>query len=139
MSEQETRRWHPISSLAMFAEVTDGQLKDVEEQYATLEEARERPHVLDDHTVNRVIRVYTTTLNDLPLFEEQLDRWKEGDLTEAQDREVNRVKGQIRRIRTVVTSILELAKELKSGTIDAVLAKSDLQIGLETLLGRKLP
>jgi hypothetical protein len=126
LSEQETRRWHPISALPMFAEVMDGQLKDVEEQYTTLQEARERPHVLDDHTVNRVIRVYTTTLNDMHLFEEQLDRWKESDLTEAQDREVNHVKGQIRRIRTVVTSILELAEELKRGTIDAVLAKSDL-------------
>ena len=139
MSNEKARRWHPIGALPLIARMIDGQLIDVEEQYRTLQEARPRPHVLDDYTVNRVIRVYTTTLDDMHLFDEQLDRWKEGDLTEAQDREANRVKGQVRRIRTVVTAILKLAEELKQGTIEAVLAKSDLQVGIEALLGEKLP
>jgi hypothetical protein len=37
-----------------------------------------------------------------------------------------------------LTNILALADELKEGTIDKVLAKSDLELGIEVLLRGKL-
>jgi hypothetical protein len=42
---------------------------------------------------------------------------------------------QVGRCRTVIDSILSLAEQLKEGTIEKVLAKSDLEVGLEFLLG----
>jgi hypothetical protein len=39
----------------------------------------------------------------------------------------------------VTASILALAEELKSGTIERLLAKSDLQVGLEELLRPRRP
>ncbi|MGO9057643.1 MAG: hypothetical protein ACLQU2_09695 [Candidatus Binataceae bacterium] len=46
---------------------------------------------------------------------------------------------QIPRIRERISAILALAEELKSGTIETVLGKSDLELGLEFLLGKRKP
>ena len=42
--------------------------------------------------------------------------------------------GQRERLRAVLTNILALAEELQQGTIERVLAKSDLELGIEALL-----
>ena len=67
-------QWQPISRLPFIAHVLDGMLESAAETGQALEEARPRPHVLDDATVNRVLQVYTTQQNDLWLYEEQLKR-----------------------------------------------------------------
>jgi hypothetical protein len=108
-----------------------------EEQYGNLQQARERPHVLDDYTVGRVIKVFTEQSNDLWLYEEQLARWKKDKLTTTQRQEVERLGGQLARLRDAIASILSLAEELKRGTIESVLAKSDIDLALESLSGKR--
>ncbi len=83
-----------------------------------------------------MIAVFTTQQDDLWLFEEQLRRWAAQDLTDVQRREVGRLTGQLEQLHQVIAAILALADELKSGTIEQVLAKSDAQLGLEFLLRR---
>ena len=128
--------WQPITQLPLIASLIDGMLESAEEQYQTLQSARPRPHVLDDYTVGRVIAVFTTQQDDLWLFEEQLRRWAAQELTDGQRREVGRLTSQLGQLRQVIAAILALADELKSGTIEQVLAKSDAQLGLEALLRR---
>ncbi len=84
-----------------------------------------------------MIQVFTTQRDDLWLFAEQLRRWETQDLTHAQRQEVGRLGGQLERLRQVIAAILDLADELKRGTIEQVLAKSDVQLGLEALLRRR--
>ena len=130
-----TPNWQPIERLALIAEYIDGMLAADQEHYETLLEARSRPHVLDDYTVNRIVKVYTTQQADLGVFDEQLKRWTDqaSRYTSAQNQEVARLVEQMAQVRQVVTSILELAGELKKGTIEQVLAKSDFELGLESL------
>jgi exosome complex RNA-binding protein Rrp4 len=122
--------------LPLIAYPIDGMLESANEQYEHLQQARPKPYVLDDYTVKRVIEVFTKQQNDLWLFDEQLQRWKAGKLTTAQRSEVERLVGQMAKLHQVIASILELAKELKEGTIEKQLAKSDEQLGLEFLLRR---
>ena len=138
MPKQPTPTWQPITQLPLIASLIDGMLESAEEQYQTLQEARPEPHVLDDYTVGRVVEVFTTQRDDLWVFEEQLQRWNAQRLTDAQRREVSRLHGQLEQLRQVITTILALADEFKAGTIEQVLAKSDAQLGLESLL-RRLP
>ena len=60
MSEQSppTINWQPISALPLLGSMIDGLLDEVEQQYANLLACRPRPHVLDNYTVGRVIKVY---------------------------------------------------------------------------------
>jgi hypothetical protein len=44
---------------------------------------------------------------------------------------------QLTRLREVIAAILALAEELKRGTIESVLAKSDIELALEVLLGKR--
>ncbi|MGH9011108.1 MAG: hypothetical protein ACRDYF_14840 [Acidimicrobiia bacterium] len=90
--------------------------------------------MLDDATLDRVERVWGQTLGDHWLYVEQVARWKREPLTPAQRQGVERLDGQVAALGEVLASILELAKELRHGTIDRVLAKSDLELGLESFL-----
>jgi hypothetical protein len=111
----------------------DGMLSHHQEQYATLLQAKDRPHVLDDYTVQRVIKAYSTARQDLPLFDEQLRRWSTEKVTTAQRQEIIRLKGQMQQLHEVIDDVLKLANVLAKGTIEQQFAKSDEEIGLEYL------
>ena len=132
-----TPRWRPISDLPIVASILDSMLHDDEGQYRTLLECRPKPYVLDDQTVGRVIQVFTQQKADLPIYQQQLARWNTGDLSATQRREVERLQGCVTKLRELAESILSLAEELKQGTIESVLRKSDLELGLEFLLGKR--
>jgi len=134
MPKQPQPRWQPISMLPTIATHIDGMLEAAQEQYQTLLPAKARPHALDDYTVNRVKKVFTDQQNDLWLFEEQLNRWSKGQLPAHQRKEVERLQGQMKKLREQITVILELADDLGKGTIEKVMAKSDAELGLEALL-----
>lgn len=129
--------WQPISALPLIGSTIDGLRDEVEKQYANLQACRPKPHVLDNHTVERVIEVYSAQADDVWLYGEQLSQWRSLTLTPAQGEEVDRLAAQIPMIRERITAILVMAEELKEGTIETLLAKSDLELGLEWLLGRR--
>ncbi len=83
--------------------------------------------------MSRVVEVYTEQRDDLWLYEEQLRRWYTGTLTAAQRREVERLTGQLGRLRAVIDTILALMDEFKGATIEKMMAKSDLEVGLDML------
>ena len=97
---------------------------------------RDRPYVLDDATVERSLKLHTEQRDFLWVFAEQLARWRHERPTDAQRRELDRLEGQLERLQAVLEDILRLAEELKQGTIERVLAKSDLELGIEALLSR---
>jgi hypothetical protein len=129
--------WQPISALSLIASMLDGLLDEVEKQYANLQACRPNPYVLDHDTVGRVIEVYSTQAEDVRLYEEQLSRWKLLNLTPSQRQEVKRLSEQIPTLKERITAILAVAAELQGGTIETLLAKSDFELGLEWLLGKR--
>jgi hypothetical protein len=126
-------QWQPLSRLPMITAILDGMLADTEEHYQNLLQAKPKPYVLDA-TVARVIKVSSDQAADFRLYQEQLARWQRDTLTPAQRQEVTRLGEQLGRLRVVNAAILTLAEELQAGTIERMLAKSDLEIGLEWLL-----
>jgi len=131
--EQPTPQWQPSGKVFIIGTMIDGMLRGAQEQYTTLLEARPKPHVLDDFTVGRVVEVYTAQRDDLWLWDEQLKRWAAEPRGTLRRREVERLQGQMAALHTVVDDILALADELGRGTIDTVLAKDDMELGLEVL------
>ncbi len=136
MSHAKTPQWQPISALPLFAQAVDGMLESAEEQLPNLQAAQSRPYVMDDYTVGRVTEVYTAQAEDLPLFAEQLARWEKTKLTPEQSREVKRLKSQVERLGGVIQTLLMLAAQLSDNTIEKVLRKSDLEVGLDVLTGK---
>jgi signal transduction histidine kinase len=134
LADDPAPNWQPLTALPLIASLIDGELADGQEHHASLLSVRGRPHVLDDATVERSIKLHTEQRDFLWVFAEQLTRWRHEQPSFAQRRELDRLEGQLERLRAVLDDILKLAEELKQGTIERVLAKSDLELGLEALL-----
>ncbi|MGE6551930.1 hypothetical protein ACQKFK_23935 [Bacillus mycoides] len=126
--------WQPIQNLPIITNLIDGQSSDAKEQYINLLEVRNKPHVLDDATIQHTIRVYTEQLEFVWIFEEQLSKWiKEERLTPIEQSEIERLQGQVQQLHHTLTDILALTEKLKEGTYEKVMKKSDLQLGIESL------
>jgi hypothetical protein len=141
VSEQSRPKvnWQPISALALIGSMIDGLLDEAEQQYENLRSCQAQPHVLDDYTVGRMIKVYTEQADDVRLYAEQLSRWSGLNLVPSQRLQVDRLSEQIPRIRERISAILALAADLKGGTLEIVSGKSDFKVGLEFLLGKQKP
>ena len=133
----QTPNWQPISFLPQIAEMIDGMLESAQSVLDSLERARTQPHVMDDYTLGRVREVHGTQLNDLWLYEEQLSRWRGSSPTDRQRTEIERVTNQLTALRHVLTLCLALADEMKAGTIDKILAKDDVELAIEFLMGKR--
>lgn len=126
--------WQPIQNLPIITNLIDGQSSDAKEQYVNLLEALSKPHVLNDAIIQRTIHVYTEQLEFVWIFEEQLSKWKKEErLTPIEQSEIERLQGQVQQLHSILTDILAITEKLKDGTYEKVMAKSDLQLGIESL------
>ena len=68
--------WQPISEIPLIASMIEGALKDTREHIKTLTEARTRPHVLDDATIDRTEQVHAEQLEFVDIYAQQISRWR---------------------------------------------------------------
>ena len=134
MPSSERVNWQPISQMPLVASMIDGALSDTADHLQTLTKPRAQPHLLDDATTDRVERVHREQLQFVDIYAEQLRRWQDQTPSAAQRRELDRLEMQNRRLRQLTTEVLTLAVELRKGTIDRIMAMSDLELGLQALL-----
>ena len=129
MNNKPQPQWQPISMLPMLVDLINNQFKDTKEQYERLLQVRSKPHVLDDATIERTIKVYKEQLDFLWVFEKQISKWQdESSLTYIQESELERIEEQLKQFRKTLTDLLTLTDELKEGTIEKVMAKSDIEL-----------
>ena len=126
----------PLRILPAIAELIESELEHARDMYAILSQARPKPQVLDDATLDRVKRQFREQLDHVADYEWQLARWRERKkLSSSQRAEVNRLAGDLEPLRAVTQMVLDLADELAQDTIDAILRMDDAELGLKTLLG----
>ena len=129
------QNWYPISKLGWFTSHIREGVEATSRQLELLQPARARPYLLDDATVARIIRVHRDQADDLDLFQNQAGKWKATPgLTGAQRAGIAVYEALITQLRQVNAEVLAVADELSRGTIDTVLAKSDLELGVEALM-----
>ncbi|MFX6876770.1 hypothetical protein ABTH39_19600, partial [Acinetobacter baumannii] len=68
MPHSEPVNWQPITLMPLIANMIAGALTDSRDQLGTLTQARARPHVLDDATIDRVDRVYGEQLEVVDIY-----------------------------------------------------------------------
>ena len=134
-----TPNWQPLSMLPTFAEMVSAQLDEVETQRQTLREAQKQPHVLDDYTVGRVLKVYGEQQEFMWVYEAQLERWQKESLNRTQRQQIEKMTQQLKQIKPGLSEILEMAEDLKGKTIESILNKSDTELALDVLSGKIKP
>ena len=133
--DKQKPNWRPISDLPLITQLIDGGLEDLEKEYTLFLEAKEKPHVLDDATVNRAIQLSDNRSESIEIYKEQLLRWRKEKLTERERKEVERLSYQNERLRESNEKLCSLLQELKKGTINRIMEMSDLELGLKFLNG----
>ena len=134
-----TPNWQPLSMLPMLADMVAGMLDEVETQLHSLRAAQQKPHVLDDYTVGRVLKVYREQQDFIWVYEAQLERWQTEMLTAAQRQQAEQMATQLAQLKPGLSEILAIADDLKGKTIEAVLGKSDEELALDILSGKMKP
>ena len=137
MSPSDAVNWQPISQIPLITTMIDGALSDTKKHLQTLTAAQAQPHVLDDATVDRSVRVHTEQLVFVDIYDRQLQRWQAARPSAAQKRELDRLEMQNRHLREVTINVLDTAQEIRKGTINRVMAKGDLELGLAALFGQR--
>ena len=139
MPANDRVNWQPISQMPLIASMIDTALDDTREHLATLTKARAKPHVLDDATIDRVEKVHAEQMDFVAIYTQQIDRWRNEKPSASQTRTLDRMAAQNQLLREVTTEVLALARELRKGTIERVLGMSDVELGLQWLLGNRSP
>jgi hypothetical protein len=122
---------HPISMLETIAMLIDKQFEHADEQYELLYKAKSKPHVLDNETVDRSIRLYEDEKKYLEIFNNQLSVWRKEKLNTYQENELTRLENQMAKNEKIVNSTLNLAKELRKGTIDEILEMDEIELAIK--------
>ena len=132
MINREEQNWQTIRKLPMIAGMIDGQFTETKTQLKNLLEARKKPHVLDDATIERIIKIFTEQQEFIPIYSNQLLKWQQEEtLTITNQKEIDRLQVQVELWKKGLTDILTLAEELKMGTIEKVMQMNDLDLGIE--------
>ena len=112
--------WQPIRQMPFIARMIDDALDDTRKHLETLSEARVRPHVLDDATLDRVEQVHTKQLQFVDIYAQQISRWRAEKPSEDQTRELDRMEAQNGHLRAAIADILALAGELRKAPSNAL-------------------
>ena len=73
------------------------------------------------------------------IYTQQISRWRGEKPSAAQTRALDRMATQNQQLRNVTAEVLALAWVLRNGTIERVLAMSDIELGLQSLIGSRSP
>ena len=138
MDSRGEPQWQPISQLGFMTEHIQAGVQLSREHLELLTQAV-GAYRLSDADVAHIIRTWTQTREDiLEVFAPQGQKWQALKLGATRVKDVNRYIELVAEELDLVEQVLALADELKAWTIEAMLAKSDEQLGLEALLGRHI-
>ncbi len=116
-----------------------GELAQTEEQYDLFNQARNKPHALDDSIIDRAVKTYEEQLTFIPLHEKQFNWWLSENLTDAQQYQVGDLKNKLPMLQEKTEQLLALLVELRKGTINRILEMDDEELGRKVLSGEIPP
>jgi len=128
--------WYSLDMLPFYLELSRGQLESAQEQQSNLERCQDRPGVLDDHVVSRIIRATTVQNENNWVFVEQCKKWRQQQPTVQQLADIEQVENNVQNLTQTNQAILGLAKQCKAHTIDRILEKDDAELALDFLMGK---
>jgi hypothetical protein len=133
--DKPIQAWYPIEKIGIFEQLTEGQLDSTEESYSSFLLCKDKPHVLDNVTVDRGITLMENQLEDADLMDNQIFKWKTDIHSEDYNKRVSILKDKNKRFRKLSERCLNLCKELKKGTINTILDMEDGELASKLLSG----
>jgi len=130
----------PIEKLPELLRQIEEQVEIYRSQQRLLEQAEKKPHVMDDATLDRVIRLMEDQRPVREAIAEQIRIWQADKSVDDQKtlRQLSAAGKGNSFLRETAQQLLTTARAMKSLTIDRIMEKSDVELGLSFLLSGEL-
>ena len=127
----------PISYLSLFATALNGDLSSVKEQYEALLPAKDKPSVLNDEIVDRIIRLHEEKKEFIANYKRQFALWRKEKLHPKQLIILEDLEEKLPALETINEQVLALAYEIQPYTIDKILAMDEEKLAQLHLSGKR--
>ena len=134
----EKRNFQPITKALAILEITRGMLDSSRDQLETMQQVKDRPHILDDAIINRSLKLYTAQNEDSDIFLQQCAIWRKQELNEVQSYQIQEIEKCTKSLIDTNNQILFIINACKDSTIDKILEKSDMELALDMLTGKSV-
>jgi cystathionine beta-lyase family protein involved in aluminum resistance len=134
----EKRNFQPITKALAILEITRGMLDSSRDQLETMQQVKDRPHILDDAIIDRSLKLYTAQNEDSDMFLQQCAIWRKQELNEVQSYQIQEIEKCTKSLIDTNNQILFIINACKDSTIDKILEKSDMELALDMLTGKSV-
>lgn len=131
MSSQPTQNWYTIDKVPLFEKMVNGMLEASDEQLVSLEQAKDKPYILDDAMIVRIIKAHTEQNQNLHYISLQCKRWQEGKLKKEQLKAVKDIELKIEQAKNSNQKVLVLAKYFQNYTINKITEMDSVELALD--------
>lgn len=126
----------PISYHPLFAAALNGDLLSAREQYQTLLPAKDKPSVLNDEIVNRIIQLHEEKNQFIENYERQFKQWRKEKLTPNQLIVLKDLEEKLPQLKQINDKVLKLAYDIQPYTIEKIMAMEPEELALLHLSGK---
>ena len=126
----------PISYLPLFATALNSDLSSVQEQYKTLLPVKEKPSVLNDEIVDRIIRLHEEKKVFIENYDRHFKLWRKEKITANQLIILEDLEEKLPQLKEVNNKVLELVYQIQPYTIDKIMAMEPEELALLHLSGK---
>ena len=130
--------FQPLSMILTVFMVEKGLLDSSKQQLENIKAVENKPHVLDDEIIKRSLRLYTEQNEDTKVVFEQCKRWREENPSEEQLTKIEEIEEIATELVQVNNEILAIMNRCKEQTIERLLEKEDLEVGLEYIVSKMM-
>lgn len=127
---------HDLDMLPVYLELSEGQFRSSFEELQNLEACQDRPYVLDDNIIQRIIKLHVEQKEYNKLTLEQCRQWRKQNPSPNQIEDIEIVEGFTKKLQEVNAKILHLANKYKQQTIGRLLEKDPIESALDFLMGK---
>jgi hypothetical protein len=129
--------WYGLDMLPVYLKISREQLQDTMKQLQNLENCRHKPYLLDDHTVDRIIKIHSEQSESTWVLLEQCKKWRQLSLNQQQLTEVTETEENVENLNKANKKVLALAEHFKHHTINSILEKDDIDLAVDFLTNNK--
>ncbi|MEV2226415.1 hypothetical protein AB0E01_42145 [Nocardia vinacea] len=133
MSDGRGQNWYPTSEIGYFTTIVREGISITLGQIELFAPALEQPYRLDDATVEHATRVYENQRQDQVLFRNQAERWSREVVTPEEKSALAAYVAALDELDRLTYDVLGMCSTLAEQTIEKLMRKSDLEVGLEAL------
>lgn len=133
---EKEAKFYGLDMINVYLDVSGRQLEDSLILLQHLEACQDKPYVLDDDIVRRIIKQHTEQKKMFPVALKQCALWRTQVPTSKELYNIEKIEEYTQRLQRTTEKILFITEHYKDHTIDRLLAKGEGQLAIEFLIGK---